>query len=119
MALLTVGSIITAGGIAWKYHRIPTRLWHWYHGAPQEPAERQEWTEAGLAATDRIWVVQGTDEQGIHIIQKLEEDSEESPEDLDISWEEWTEMVRRKRMYCSDCQNSLEDQFWGKVAEDD
>lgn len=116
MALLTLGTITTAGWWIYKYWRVPYRLYLHRKAEETEPATGQIWLEAGFSPKDAKWLVKESDEYRILIESVPLNDGDETIE-LDLVWEDWERMVKKSRLFCHDKNDTVHDLYWGKHAD--
>lgn len=115
MALLTFGTVVTAGWTAFKYWRVPYRLLLWKKAKEVEPDENQIWLSAGFGSQDVKWKVLEASDTSIRIERVTEEEDEK--EELYMNWESWEYFCKRSRLFCFDKGDSIADQFWGDARE--
>jgi len=117
MALITFGTLTTAGWAAWKYWRIPYRLYLWRKAEETEPATGQVWLEAGFSPKDSKWKIKEVEELSILLESVPPKDGDDTVE-LDLVWDDWSAMVKKTRLFCHDKNDSIHDQYWGAGVDD-
>lgn len=121
MPLLTAGSIATAAGVVWKFWRVPVRLYKWRVAKEVEPAAGQKWREAGLSGPNRDWKVVEVREEPWHIFLKstTNKDTFGDYEETNMDLETWEHAyIKKRRLYCHDSNESMEDRYFGEHSED-
>jgi hypothetical protein len=121
MPLMTVGTVATAVGIVWQFWRVPVRLWEWHRAEEVEPAVGQIWREASLGGPNVDWQVIEVREEPWHIFLKSTtiKDSFGDFEEVNMDLETWEHVyLKKRRLYCKDSKSSIEDTYWGDVAEE-
>ena len=118
MPLLTTGSIATVVGVVWKFWKVPVRFYQWHKAEEVEPAVGQLWREAGLSGPDHDMKVIECDEDHIMTRSTTDKDGFGDYLELSLTWPAWEEMVKARRLYCKDRNESIEDKFWGDASED-
>lgn len=117
MALLTFGTIVTGAWTAYKYWRVPYRLYLWCKAEEVEPVANQIWLEAGFSPKDSKWKVIESDEFRI-LLNSIPAKPGDDPAVLDLNWEDWVAMVKKSKLFCFDKNDTIHDQFWGEHSED-
>ena len=118
MALLTTGTLATIGGHAWKFWRVPIRFYQWYKTEEVEPAVGQLWREAGFSGPNHDMKVIECDDDHIMTRSTTDKDAFDDYLELSLTWPAWEEMVKARRLYCKDTNESIEDQYFGEHSED-
>lgn len=114
MALFTLGTLVTVAGAVWKYWRLPVRFYKWHKAQEIEPAVGQVWMEAGFSTKDVKWLIGAVEEDSI----TMQLDGVEDAEAQELTWDDWALYGKKHRMFCLDCNDSIEDTYWGKASED-
>lgn len=116
--LVTTGTIVTVGGFAWKYWRIPVRLFQWWKAEDTELEVGQVWREAaGLSATNKDWKVTELDEDVVSFESVDREDDFGEAYELNLGIEEWPYYCKKFRMFCYDRNDTIHDTYWGDAAD--
>lgn len=121
MALLTTGAVAGGLGFVWKFWRIPVRLWQWHKAPEVEPEVGQTWREASLSGPNKDWKVLDIREEPWHIFLESTTDKDvfDDPITTNMDLKTWeTAYIKKRRLYCKDTNDSLEDQYFGDSSED-
>lgn len=121
MPMITAGAVATTLGVIWKFWRVPVRFYQWYKAEEVEPAVGQRWRETGFSGPHIDWKIIDLKEEPWHIFLQstTKKDSFDDLEETNMDLEQWENAyIKKRRLFCKDAGNSMEDLYWGEHSED-